>query len=248
MAVSEGLRDVADIWLVPVTAGLLGPSAERVLDEGERQQAERFHRDDDRRRFTVAHASLRVILGARLGLAPECLRFGREPCPECGGPNGRPVLMDSAASLHFSLSHAGGLVAVAVASAPVGIDVEPMPGVEVVSAVLETLHPREREVVLAAPLTRRSAVFARMWTLKEALLKGIGTGLAHGLADHDLTDGAHPWPDQGWSLAQLPVEAGYAGAVALRGARVQPRLHRLQLSPTPDVSTLARATLPEPES
>ncbi|MGW5237381.1 4'-phosphopantetheinyl transferase family protein [Monashia sp. NPDC004114] len=220
-----------DVWLVPVTAGPLGPSAERILDEDERQQAERFQRDDDRRRFTVAHASLRVILGDRLGLAPECLRFGREPCPECGGPNGRPVLMDPAASLHFSLSHAGGLVAVAVASAPVGIDVEPLPGVEVVSAVLEMLHPRERDVVLAAPPTRRSAVFTRMWTRKEAFLKGVGTGLAHGLGDHDVTDGARPRPEQGWSLVGLPVGAGYAGAVALRGATVQPRLRSLQLSP-----------------
>ncbi|WP_460627593.1 4'-phosphopantetheinyl transferase family protein [Intrasporangium mesophilum] len=224
------MSDVVDVWLAPVTSGLLGPSAERILDEDERQQAERFHRDDDRRRYTVAHASLRVILGARLGVAPECLRFGRDPCPVCGGPNGRPTLMDSAASLHFSLSHAGGLVAVAVASAPVGIDVEPVPGVEVVSAVLETLHPRERDAVLAAPLTRRSADFTRMWTRKEALLKGIGTGLAHGLTDHDVTDGAHPRTDQGWSLAELPVGAGYAGAVALRGARVQLRLRSRQLS------------------
>ncbi|ATZ22481.1 hypothetical protein SLAV_02850 [Streptomyces lavendulae subsp. lavendulae] len=74
----------------------------------------------------AAHLTLRRVLSAHRGVAPAELRFARRACPCCVGPHGRPVLAGSGTP-HFSMSHTGGLVLIAVAGRPVGVDVERLP-------------------------------------------------------------------------------------------------------------------------
>src|ERR1041385_6060062 len=73
-----------------VTAGLdAPPAALRGLSEwlcdAEQRRAARFHFDRDRRRFVVARARLRELLGERLGMRPQAL----ELVPDS---NGKPAL------------------------------------------------------------------------------------------------------------------------------------------------------------
>ncbi|WP_083942384.1 4'-phosphopantetheinyl transferase family protein [Sanguibacter suarezii] len=178
-----------------------------VLDEGEHARMAQLRRGDDRDRYLLAHTALRLVLGHRLGVRADVLRFARAPCPGCGGPHGRPVLA-GASGPEFSLAHGGGLVAVALGDLPVGVDVEPNPSAAVVRRVADHLHPREREMVLSAPEGVRAEVFARLWSRKEAYLKGTGIGLGRGT---DTTDATADPP--GWAIADLAI-AGHAAALA----------------------------------
>ncbi|MDX3533892.1 4'-phosphopantetheinyl transferase superfamily protein [Streptomyces sp. MB09-01] len=185
-----------------------------VLDAEERRRMKAFRRSEDRVRYGFAHVALRRILAARLDVEPYEVRFGRDPCPVCAGPHGRPVLAAPSARTRFSLSHCGQRVLVAVAELTVGVDVEGIPGGTTVTDVVRALHPAERAAVEAVPLAERGAAFARVWARKEAYLKGIGTGLGRDLAQDDT--GA---PIPGWRLVDLPVDDEHAAALAVHSPR-----------------------------
>jgi 4'-phosphopantetheinyl transferase len=186
-----------------------------VLDAGELARANRL-RGEERTTFLAAHILLRELLGSRLGVAPQDVAYRREACPRCGAPRGRPALDGVHPPLHFSLSRRGGVALVALASVPVGVDVEALPADPAVAEVAELLHPAERAEILAAPAATRAEVFTRLWTRKEAYLKGVGTGVAHDLArEYVGMDERAPEP-AGWTILELPMAAGYVAAVAAR--------------------------------
>ncbi|MGW6454789.1 4'-phosphopantetheinyl transferase family protein [Streptomyces sp. NPDC055078] len=185
-----------------------------LLDAGEKARLDAFRRPADRDAYAVAHVTLRRLLGERLGRPPEAITLSREPCAHCGGPHGRPVLPGGEA--HFSLSHTGGMVLIALAAAPVGVDVEAVPDPGTVADVATQLHPRERAELAALPAGERAAAFVRCWTRKESLLKATGVGLNEELSRTYVGAGPEPAARKGWSLGDLPVPPGYAAAVAVR--------------------------------
>lgn len=144
------------------------------------------------------------LLGRRLGCLPEEIEFGREQCPCCGSQRGRPSVVHPRNEVHFSLARSGQWLLVAIAPVPVGIDVESLASAETVVEVTPLLHPSEQREIAASP-DRREA-FTRVWTRKEAYLKGLGTGIAHGIDAQ---------PDSDWTIVDVPVAEGYAAAVAL---------------------------------
>ncbi|WP_030419825.1 4'-phosphopantetheinyl transferase superfamily protein [Streptomyces sp. SCSIO 75703] len=189
--------------------------ARELLDAEERDRARAFRHDRDRTAYVVAHAALRDVLGVLLGLPAEALPLAREPCAGCGGPHGRPVLRTP--GVHFSLSHSGDLVLVALAPAPVGVDVEGLATDRAVLGARSALHPAEAEELALLPAHGRPAAFTRAWVRKEAYLKGLGTGLVRDPALDYVGTGPLPaTPAAGWSLRDVAVPAGYAAAVALR--------------------------------
>ncbi|WP_405942678.1 4'-phosphopantetheinyl transferase family protein [Streptomyces sp. NBC_00207] len=213
---ATGDRDVGiRVWSMRVpSARELDAFDLSVLDAEERRRMTAFRRPDDRVRYGFAHVALRRILAARLDVEPYEVRFGRDPCPVCAGPHGRPVLDAPSARTRFSLSHCGQWVLIALAELTVGVDVEGIPGDTTVTDVVRALHPAERAAVEAVPLAERGAAFARVWARKEAYLKGIGTGLGRDLAQDDT--GA---PIPGWRLVDLPVDDEHAAALAVHSPR-----------------------------
>ncbi|WKX73245.1 4'-phosphopantetheinyl transferase superfamily protein [Streptomyces sp. XD-27] len=224
-AVPDGWQGEPQTWLLSVSEYAAGPDgalADTILDAEERDRAAAFVRDEDRQRYRAAHAGLRRLLGAYLGLDPAAVPFMREPCPGCGAPHGRPAVTGT--PLHFNMSHAGDLVLFAFADAPVGADVERIQPVSVVDQVAASLHPRERAELAGLPDADRPAAFARCWTRKEAYLKGLGTGLSRDPAIDYVGSGPHPVPVGSWTLADLPVgdvRPGYAAARAVLARPVQ---------------------------
>lgn len=206
-----------DTWLLRIT-----PTAALradLLDDGERERAARFRREEDRTRYVASHIGLRRLLGAYLGAAPAAVAFVREPCPLCAAPHGRPAVAgqaEEAGGLHFSLSHSGGFALVALAAAPVGADLEEVPRPNVVDNLESQLHPLEQQQLAALAPADRPAAFARCWTRKEAYLKGTGTGLGEDPSRTPVGAGPRPEPVPGWLLADVPVPTGHAAAWALR--------------------------------
>jgi 4'-phosphopantetheinyl transferase len=181
-----------------------------VLDAEERRRMATFRHDADRVRYGFAHVALRRVLAARLDVDPYAVRFGRDPCPLCSGPHGRPVLDEPATRTRFSLSHSGQRVLIAVAEPTVGVDVEGIPSGTTVTDVGRALHPAERAAITSVPLAGRAAAFARVWARKEAYLKGIGTGLGRDLGKDDTGSSI-----AGWRLVDLPVDDEHAAALAV---------------------------------
>ncbi len=127
-----------------------------------------------RRRSLTTRASLRAALSQAVGgtIAPEAWRFGRDEMD-------KPVLLNGPKTLSFSCSHTEWASIVAVsASREVGIDIEAsiIPSTE--QWLADTFTASERAAVNALPVSDRDQAISRLWTLKEAYLKMLGTGIA----------------------------------------------------------------------
>jgi 4'-phosphopantetheinyl transferase len=198
-------------------------SAIRLLNPHERERAERFIFEHDRRRFIVAHASLRLALGTCLNLAPESLQF-------TVSPRGKPSLIGTSVDLRFNLSHSGERALLALAlNRDVGVDIEKERPIEALAIAERFFSDSEVEALRKVPAQERMAAFFRCWTRKEAFVKAIGEGLSFPLNGFDVTvdDDASDQllrrctvaPDtlSYWRVMALPTERPYVGAVAAGG-------------------------------
>lgn len=116
--------------------------------------------------------------------------------------------------LHFSLSHSGARVLAAFSRAPVGFDYEQFGRSRNFEAIARRFfQPAEAgEVLRAGP--GREAVFLRIWTAKEAIVKLVGAGLGNGLEKARTTpDGGGFWGGQEVCLLTFDGEDGL-GTVA----------------------------------
>ena len=104
------------------TLAAAGRELETALDAAELERIARLERSADRGRSLVAAATLRTVAAERLGIAAEAVRVDRT-CDECGRQHGAPRLLHERAPW-ASVSHSGVLIAVVLAGAPVGIDVQ----------------------------------------------------------------------------------------------------------------------------
>jgi 4'-phosphopantetheinyl transferase len=164
-----------------------------LLDPVERSRAGRFNHERDRRRFIVARATLRKLLGERTATAPRNV-------PLCVLPGGKPAFTRENAieGLHFNVSHSGDLALFVFADSEVGIDVERIaPHGDMGRVAAHFFSPDERAAFERLPEAERARFFFRTWVRKEAYLKATGAGLAldpakvsvgHGYSVHDVDD------------------------------------------------------------
>lgn len=151
-------------------------AAVALLSHAERERHARFGFARDRREYAVAHALVRVVVGAVLGVPPSGVELTADD-------RGKPMVVLSNSQKRrpaFSLSHCQGLATCVVApEALVGIDVEAMhASVDFSRIAAEYFTPAECEGLEACHGDARVRRFYALWTLKEALFKA--TGLAPG--------------------------------------------------------------------
>jgi len=197
--------------------------AEPVLSDQERWRADRFAFPRDRRRYVVARARLRDLLGERLGVRPETVELTY-------GPNGKPALGPrfAWAKLHFNASHCEDLAVFAFATGrQVGVDVEAVRSMDDADAVAARFFsPAEKTVYRALPPRDRPLAFFQCWTRKEAFIKAVGDGLSYPLDQFDvslvpgeparlLRVGDLPGYRCGWRIETFTPAAGFVGAVVI---------------------------------
>jgi len=157
-----------------------------LLEEAEQVRGARLLRPQDRVIHRLAHALLqRALRGA----------LGRSSCPLLRDASGRPWLTQPPERpLWFNLSHTTGMVACALARAPVGIDVEgTVDDRDWHGIASRYFHPDELAWIERAPANARRMRFTTIWTLKEAVVKAAGRGLAIPLDGFAVdADGLHP--------------------------------------------------------
>lgn len=191
-----------------------------LLDDHERARADRFHFAVDRIAFTAAHALTRSMLAMLGGLPPHAWRF-------VPGPFGKPAIdpaLDRPA-LRFNLSHTRGMVACAVtADSELGVDIEgidrPNGGRDIADRFFS---PDETALIDQAPLDQQRAVFFRLWTMKEAVMKATGRGFnlpldAFAVTLDPLGVRFHDEDAGPWQFDQRIVAPNHALAVAVRSA------------------------------
>lgn len=126
------------------------------------------------RDLSPARAALaRQLVARRAGLAEDRIAIGHTS-------DGAPRIVAPALALSLSLAGRDDLVAAAVAQGPIGVDIETVgPPFD---PPLNILHPAER-AALAAAGARAHEHFLWLWTIKEAYVKAIETGLSREPAD-----------------------------------------------------------------
>ena len=191
------------------------------LDGQERSRWQGFRLAGPRRRFALCRAALRAVLCRQLGCRNGQLSFAATR-------HGKPyALVDGTpAAIHFNVSHGGahGLIA----SAPegrLGVDVEErVPRRDLDGLISSVLGPGEQGELASAGGGRKLRQFYHLWTIKEALLKALGTGMSLDMAGFEvppaLRQGAAcatfrfpQMPDVGWRLEDLGNE-DFAAAIA----------------------------------
>src|SRR5262245_4030673 len=234
---TEPLQDAIDVWTWRLGAShaelaLLIP----LLSGDELARASRLACARDRDRFIVARARLRQILAGYLAVPPETMQFNY-------GKHGKPLVSRYHHAPSFNLTHSGDLAALAVSGCgAVGIDVEQVK--PVAAEIAQRFFTEDENAVLARLKGRqRLEAFFRCWTRKEALVKANGKGLTGGLALFDvalardavsrpLHIGSKSGMRPRWSLFDLALDPGFAGALAVRKATSAPRLQYRKLSTT----------------
>jgi 4'-phosphopantetheinyl transferase len=206
----------SDEWIEDVVAPVL------AAGEFERRDRESHH---VWRRRVVTRAALRVALGRHLDRPPGSLGFML-------GPGGKPRLAGATgdSDVFFSLSRSGDLCLIAISDdGPVGVDVEEVSEVpELAGLVRSRFATSEAAAILKRSGKERLAAFYRCWTRKEACVKALETGIGPGLRSVVVSVGDRPAllsaPDAqagDWSLLDLTLREGFAGALAVRGAAAE---------------------------
>lgn len=196
------------LWRFPLTS--LSP-LEHLLNKDERQRAERLRLPAKARAFVVARARLRQILASYLDRDPQTLNFTY-------GPSGKPALSGVADAPAFNLAHSGdwGLCAVAN-DGEMGVDIEALDSELDYAALAERFFStNEKKYLQECPSWRRRRLFFRIWTRKEAWLKGKGGGFSE--PDQDIGP-AHLsgccTHDGNWWLRSFPVARHYLATLAV---------------------------------
>ena len=119
-------------------------------------------------RSALRRSTASRVLARHLGCAEQDVVIGHEPA-------GRPLLARPADQrLHLSLATRTGIVAMALAQRPVGVDIERVDAET--TPPLDLLHPDERGFLDAIAPGSRALSFASLWAGKEAYVKALGTG------------------------------------------------------------------------
>lgn len=174
------------------------PEAMALLSVEERERVQRKRRASDRETTALAYACHRLLLSAVLDCAPGDVPLGRDAL-------GCPMLRGE--TIRTSLSHADGLVALAVSGGgPVGVDIEPagrVAGMPEIAA--RVCHPEELDALAGLPEPDHARALLSLWVRKEALLKAAGIGMEVEMNAFRAPVGR-----------MLPLPGGIAGSAVLR--------------------------------
>lgn len=174
----HALPDVTVQWMaMDDWLGHHHADAVRWLTPGEYARMQVFRVESARAEFVAARWLLRTVLSNQYGAPPQHWTF-------TALPGGKPMVCAPLRErVHISVSHAAGVVACATSSnRQIGLDVE-RSGARFIDPTLADRYfaPAEARALREVAHDHRADAFCRLWTLKEAYLKGIGVGLAKAL-------------------------------------------------------------------
>jgi 4'-phosphopantetheinyl transferase len=172
----EGIRDVSRI-----------SAYKSVLSVQETERYERFHYDKDRHNYLVSHALLRHALSKYADVSASqwqftCNAHGKPELSQYATPPDATLVKSD--KLRFNLTHTEGLCACVMAiGGACGIDAENVRRKNSLKAVAQRMFAEEEMAVLDES-SDDCHRFYDFWTLREAYVKALGTGLAGSSKDY----------------------------------------------------------------
>lgn len=165
----------AHLHVLPVAPSAAEAEAQGLgwLTDGERQRLQTITAAARRCSFLAGHWQARR-------LAAQWLQVDVRRIALQAHADGRPLLRvdGDAAPLHVSMSHSSGWLAVAVADAPVGVDIElPRRDRDWEALARFVFSPAELHCLRDGDAAARIRLFHAFWALKEARGKRSGEGL-----------------------------------------------------------------------
>ena len=177
-----------DVWLLDLTT-ITPEDSEKfltLLSQDELERARQFKLKQHN--FIATRALLRKALSRYTHLEPGQLIFSR-------AIQGKPFLVNTPLPLYFNLSHSWNYAVLAVSSAgDLGVDIESKRERSYLKIADRFFHEHEKEHITRCDPAHREQLFYKLWTLKEAFFKALGTGISYGLhkacfhlQDHNIT-------------------------------------------------------------
>ncbi|MBS0236865.1 MAG: 4'-phosphopantetheinyl transferase superfamily protein [Proteobacteria bacterium] len=175
---SEQILTGVQIWYVPHDPDNEPAEHYGTLTQDDVLEFASISNLEKRHRSLATRSVLRQALSASVcgRIAPKEWRFDRSE-------SGKPRLSPDAGTLNFSCSHTRWASVVAVSTVgPIGIDIESavIPSTE--TWLADVFTSSERSALESMSRKEREAAVSRLWSLKEAYLKMLGTGIAEALA------------------------------------------------------------------
>lgn len=151
-----------------------------VLDPQERHHLRTFGDARVAARFMQRRVARRLILAAHAEVSPAEIVYS-------GSATGKPALADRLGNIAFSPSSSGSLGIVAVSEGgPIGADVEVDRPIRSDLLARSILAPAEAHAFANLSSNMRKGWVLQRWTIKEAVVKTLGTGLeVHALSGID---------------------------------------------------------------
>ena len=184
-----------------------------VLSAAETHRANAISHPESRARFAAARRILRSVLSRWTDIHPLKL----EIIPD---ENGKPSLLAND-PIHFSISHSSDRVAVAFSRDSVGLDLEQEREVDASALATRFFSLKEAEWFEGST---NPALFFKLWTCREAAIKGDGRGLSKllGITRVDFLGEGNAAPvevqigSERWEAIHWKVEECIHGALAFQ--------------------------------
>ena len=150
-----------DIWAFDLQAAL------KEISEQRREQALKFKYEQGQRLCVLAYLLLKQALREGYGITENPVFEYHE--------HGKPSIVGHS-EIYFNLSHCKEAAICVVSNQPVGVDVE---GIREYRESLVNYTMNDEEITLIKSAENHAAAFIRLWTMKEATTKLIGTGISN---------------------------------------------------------------------
>ena len=150
-----------DIWDFDLEAAL------KEISEQRREQALKFRHEQGQRLCVLAYQLLKQALREEYGITEN-------PIFEYG-EHGKPSIVGHP-EIYFNLSHCKEAVVCAISNHPIGVDVESIREFKD-SLVNYTMNDDEIQEIETSG--NPASAFIRLWTMKEATMKLVGTGISN---------------------------------------------------------------------
>ena len=150
-----------DIWEFDLQAAL------EEISEQRREQALKFKYEQGQRLCVLAYLLLKQALRERYGITENPVFEYNE--------HGKPSIVGHP-EIFFNLSHCKEAAICVVSDQPVGVDVE---GIREYKESLVNYTMNDEEIAQIKTAENPAAAFIRLWTMKEATTKLIGTGISN---------------------------------------------------------------------
>ena len=137
------------------------------------QRAESITHTEGRNIFLKSRTALRDLAAQYSGKNPKDLEINLSP-------NGKPFFQNLS-DLFFNISHSCDGLAIAFSRAEIGLDIEKINRPRSHLGIAKRFFSKSESALLEADVNGSAELFMRLWTAKEAMLKLLGDGIAHGL-------------------------------------------------------------------